>query len=128
MKNRNVKTTDLKLSELRPCDNCDGKIAPIFNVVEVKMAVFNTQSINSTLGLAQMFGGIQRPGAFALAECMSPGGDDAVSILEERDAITQLFLCQNCMCSHLNLAAVAEKRNNQLEKERERLAGKAQGA
>jgi hypothetical protein len=100
-----LKTSGLKLSELRPCDNCSGKIAPIFSVIEIKMAVFNARNVNAVLGTNQIFGGR----ALKLAEAMAPGADDAVEVLENKDGITTLFLCQQCCMADVCLAVLSEK-------------------
>lgn len=76
----------MKLSELKPCDKCGGKIAPVFYVVNMQQVMIDAVAANRTLALNQMFGG-----ALGLAENMSP--DDSVTqVLNQKRAI----ICQEC--------------------------------
>lgn len=104
----------MKLSELRPCDCCGGKIAPNFYVVRGSLAVFSPHAANATLGLATMFGG-----ALALAEAMSPDSE-VVKIAGEFDKAlwNEIFLCQSCYMGDVNLAMISEKRSEAKETER----------
>lgn len=105
----------MKLSEIRPCDNCGGKIVPMFYVVRFSVAMFAPRATNEMLGLTQMFGG-----SLQLAEVM--GADpEAVKIAgdEEPALWTDLLICQDCfmgisrdgsrVIKPLNLALLAEK-------------------
>lgn len=98
----------MKLSDLRPCDNCGGAIAPIFNIVKTSIAVINTGSANKTLGLAQYFG--EGSAGLALAEVMGDQSD-AVKIGSEhaKELETEIFLCQECHMTEINLAVIVEK-------------------
>lgn len=98
----------MKLSEVRPCDCCGGKIAPNFYVVRGSLAVFSPQAANATLGLTQMFGG-----ALALAEAMSPD-PEVVKIAGEFDKSLwhELFLCQSCYMGDVNIALLNDKRGD----------------
>ncbi|SRR5258708_3762143 len=98
----------MKLSELRPCDNCGGIVAPQFYIVRSSLAIINPQSANATLGLTQMFGG-----HLALAEVMSPDAD-AVKIAGEfnKELWIELRLCRDCYMSDINLAEVAERNSD----------------
>lgn len=95
----------MKLSQLRPCDNCGGPIAPIFYVVRTSIAVFNANATNENLGLMQMF-----QGSLVLAETMS-SQPDAVKIGGEEDKKlwTEIYLCQHCYIDNVNLAVLGEK-------------------
>lgn len=104
----------MRLSEIRPCDACGGPIAPIFRVLEIKIAVINVQQTREVLGLAEYF-----HGSLALAEAMAPR-PDPISILEEPDATVQLFICTKCDCRPICLAEIAERRHDQLERAREK--------
>lgn len=101
-----IKTSGMKLSEIRPCDSCNGKIAPIFYVIEVKRAFFSERNVNSVLGTNQIFGGR----SLALAEAMASGADEAIIVSEEESLNDILFICQDCFlkCS-LDLAVIVEK-------------------
>jgi hypothetical protein len=102
----------MKLSEIRPCDSCGGKIAPIFYQVRVSMAFFKERAVNATLGLNQIFGGR----ALALAEAMSPDPECVVIASDQEPSLeTVLILCQNCYCSGVNLAMLAESRSHAKE-------------
>lgn len=107
-----MKTSGIKLSELRPCDHCGGPITPIFHVVTAKMAVFNRQNVNSVLGVSQMFS----HKSLALAEVLAPGTDRAVEVMEEPEAIDCLFLCNKCFCDDLNLAVISESVAEKIKK------------
>jgi hypothetical protein len=98
----------LKLSEIRPCDFCSGSIAPIFTVIETKIAVFDARSINETLGLMQIWG--ERSGrTLALAEAMGPN-PDAVRVSESDELNVKLFCCQSCLLKGgLDISVAAEK-------------------
>ena len=95
----------MRLSEIRPCDNCGKPIAPIFYVVRTSIAVFNTNATNEILGLARMIGG-----SIALAEAMG-SQLEAVKIGGETDSHLwdEIFLCNDCHVSNVNLAVLAEK-------------------
>lgn len=96
----------MKLSELRPCDKCGGKIAPVFYVVRVSLAVV-TPAANTTLGLNQMF-----HGNLALAEVFTSEPHPVkVAGDEDLNLMTELFICQNCYVGEVNLAMLAEVRN-----------------
>jgi len=96
----------MKLSEIRPCDNCGGAIVPIFYVVRTSIAVFNADATNEMLGLSRMF-----CGSLALAETMG-SQPEAVKIggEENKELWVEVFLCQDCYVgSNVNLALLAEK-------------------
>ncbi len=112
----------MKLSEIRPCDNCGGKIVPVFQVIRFSPAVFDRQAVNETLGLAQFFGG--GPGALTLAQVMGPQGDVVYVGMDDEDkelsagVTTELFLCQDCYRKDINLAELAKKRTRALEEKK----------
>ena len=104
----------MKLSNLRPCDNCGGAFkGGIFNVVRTSLAFVSPKAANQVLGLNQYFGG-----ALGLAEAMAPE-PDAVKIAmdEDKTLMTEILLCQECFMSDLNYAILAEKVNDRLNKE-----------
>lgn len=103
----------MKLSEIRPCDNCGGPITPHFYVVRMSIALFNPKATNQVLGMAQYFGG-----HLALAELFSPHEDVVTVAMDEKEhkvLQTELFLCQDCYLRPVNLAELAEKRGEQIE-------------
>ena len=98
----------MKLSGLRPCICCGGKIVPLFHMITIvdQVGALDRKATNEVLGLTQMLGGIGNAGAFAIAECMSPGTDDAVKVLGEgrepedatykKDQTIRVFVCNDC--------------------------------
>lgn len=97
----------MKLSEVRPCDNCGGKIAPVFYVVRFSIAAFNVLETNRALGLTQYFGG-----SIALGEMFTDTNVMEVAMDEKEfhDAVVELFLCTSCQATPVNLTELAEKR------------------
>lgn len=83
----------MKLLDLRPCDNCKGKLVPSFHVLRISQALFNSQRVNEQLGMTQYF-----QGHMALAEMFSPAPDEAILVLgdEEPELMTEIFLCGDC--------------------------------
>jgi|ERR1700722_10425197 len=114
-----IKTSGLKLSDLRPCDLCGGKIIPQFYIFEIKFALFSNRNTNEVLGLTQMFGGTGSPGAFAIAETMSAGGDRAVIVSEDPNLNSKLFVCQQCYLLRSGDILIAIERKNERERKEE---------
>lgn len=83
----------MKLSELKPCAHCGGKLPPVWYLVKVSQCMLDPQATNQTLGLAQMF-----QGNLALAEVMGARPDEAVKIVADELGVDwdRLFLCQDC--------------------------------
>lgn len=97
----------MKLSELRPCDNCGQKIAPLFYVARVSQAMV-MPAANQVLGMTQYFNG-----NLALAEMFAPE-DEVVKVFgeEKKELMDELLLCSDCACEkYLNLLVLVEKRN-----------------
>jgi hypothetical protein len=104
----------MKLSDARPCDNCGGKIAPTFYRIRVDLALFVAKNANAVLGTAQILGGLQNPGALAVAESLAPGAEDAIVFAgdKEPDLLDTLFICQECFLEgSLDLAVLIKKLN-----------------
>ena len=76
----------MKLSELKPCLNCGGKVAPIFFQITLTRHLIDGVKTNQVLGLNRYFGGV-----LGLAEAMAPSDDVTVEI-DSHDA----FLCTEC--------------------------------
>ena len=102
------KTFGLKLSEVRCCDNCGKQIAPFFQHIQIRKAMFNPANVNGVLGLMHIWGNNAR--ALGLAETMVAGADEAVEVLDEPEATITLFICNECFLQEINLAAIEEKR------------------
>lgn len=81
----------MKLSELRPCAKCGGKIAPIFYRVTIEGYVIDPSSANQVLALNQMFGG----NALHIAETMAPNADGAAMLLQSKSGL----ICADCFIS-----------------------------
>lgn len=90
----------MKLSELRPCDQCGGKVTPIFYRVVVEQHLLDAGAVNEVLGLRQMFSGSLR-----MAEAMA-SRPDATKVLTP--ATETLLLCQDCGISALGQAIEAK--------------------
>jgi len=98
----------MKASDLRPCDNCGGKIAPLFYVIRFSVAVIDGHAVNELMGLTQMFDGHMQ-----LAEVFSSHGSLAHVAMDEKDSkelMTELYLCGGCYADRVNLALLAERR------------------
>lgn len=96
----------MKLSDLRPCDNCGGPIGQIFYQVRTSIVMVKAQAANQMLGLTQMMGG-----SLALAEAMGPE-PDCVTVGGDHDPelFTHLLMCQDCFMKPVRLAEVVEHR------------------
>ena len=100
----------MKLSELKPCAACHGKLAPIWYVMRISQAMLNPRAANQTLGLAQMFGG-----NLALAEVMSPQPDCVLVMGDvEPELMTEIAICQECfMMGKVELPILVEQANSE---------------
>ncbi len=98
----------MKLSEIRPCDLCGGKISPNFYVLRFSVAFFSP-STRQVLAMTDYFNG-----NLALGEMFS-GDEDVVKVaMDDREHGKQLtdevFLCQECyMMKKISLPELAEK-------------------
>ena len=104
----------MKRSELRPCDNCNGPFKEgIFYVVRMSLAFIKQDAARQVLGLNMYFGG-----ALNLAETMAPEPDAVVVGMDkESQMMTEVFLCQDCFIEPLNYAVLAEKLNARLSRD-----------
>jgi|GEM_PF-4489249 len=97
----------MKLSQLRPCDNCRGPLMHgYFYVVRVSQAFVLPRQANQVLGLTQYLGG-----NLPLAEIFAPD-DDVVKILgdENKELMHEIFLCQDCALQPVDLLGLVETR------------------
>lgn len=105
----------MKLSDLRPCDNCGGPIGQMFYVMRYSIALINPDAGNQVLGLAQMF-----RGSLALAEAMAPRPDCVKVAMDDpefKELTTELFICNDCfLMKPLDMAVLSEKRRTATEK------------
>jgi len=99
----------MKLSELRPCDVCGGKLAPNFYVLRMSIALISSTPTNQVLGLAQYF-----RGNLGLAEVFAPESDQAVVVAmdekEHKGLMQEFFVCAACYLNLICLAELVEKR------------------
>lgn len=104
----------MKLSDLRPCDNCGGSFkGGMFQVIRMSLAFVNPTAAQQVLGLTQYFGG-----ALGIAEAMAPEPNAVVIGMDkERQTMTEVFLCHDCFSKPLNYAILAEKVNDRLSKQ-----------
>ena len=102
----------MKLSELRPCDSCDGPLRTPMNagfyVVRSSLAIFKPAAANQVLGLTQIF-----QGALGLAEAMAPDPDVVLVAGDEQpELLEELLICGECYLGKpLDLPILVEKRN-----------------
>lgn len=99
----------MKLSELKPCAACKGKLVPIWYVVRVTQAMVNASVANEVLSLVMRFGA--NDAGLAVAEAMAPE-PDCVMILgdKEKALMTELHICQSCFIDKFSdLAVLVEK-------------------
>lgn len=96
----------MKLSDLRPCDNCGSAFkGGIFHVVRESLAIVNLNRAQQFIGMTQFFNGSQ-----ALASVFTDSAD-AVTVAGDKDKqlTTEVFLCQDCFMTPLNMAILFEK-------------------
>lgn len=105
----------MKLTDLRPCDNCNGPVGIIFEVVTVRKAMVKAESVRQAQG-----GALAHGFPVGLSEVMGVvrDADDAVVVAgvgeageEFKDLVTEIRLCQNCTTEPIVLAALVDRRN-----------------
>lgn len=101
----------MKLSDLRPCDNCGGPIGYAFHVFKYSFAAVNPRAVHELSGLSMMLGSPQ------LAEVMGAHQDDAVQLLADQEddegkveGWHEFFLCTDCFCGDVNVGVMLEKK------------------
>jgi len=99
----------MKLSELRPCDNCGGKIAPIFYVLRISPAVINMRDAHQGVALGEAFGF-----PLELVEGMGMSGEiGTIAMDEKKDSgkqiMTEIWICQECHMQPINIAEIVER-------------------
>ena len=104
----------MKLSELKPCAQCGGKITPIWYVIRVSQAMIKPGAGNQVLGLMQILGG-----SLALAETMAPEADCVLVMGDQEPSLmTELHICQECfLMGSPNLAVLMDSANRSEETE-----------
>lgn len=71
----------MKLSEIRPCDNCGGAISPSFYYLKISLSFVSQRATQEVLGMSQFFGGLH---TLQLAEVFAPSSEDAIVIGGEK--------------------------------------------
>lgn len=102
----------MKLSELRPCDNCGGVLhrGGVFHVVRHSIALIDSRKANQVLGMTQFF-----RGHLGLAEAMTGDGDVVtVAMDRERSMGSEIFLCPECYLAS-GVAELVEKADGRRE-------------
>ncbi len=90
----------MKIEDLRPCDNCQGPVAPVFYQVALTQTMINAQAVNAHLGLQMQLGGSHQ-----LAKVM--GTDEDV---DHKLGTTTLYICQDCTLSkEINLGSLIQQ-------------------
>ena len=101
----------MKITELRPCANCNGFVAPIGYVVKVSQMITTPQARKDIGGIEMMHGNVE------LADAMGMIREDTVKILGDEKGFgwDQFFLCQDCGISgEVSVAMLAEQENEKL--------------
>lgn len=97
-----------RVSDLRPCDNCHGKIVPQFYLLRVSLALIKPQAVNEFMGMHQFFGG--RASA-ALVENFAPAAADAVIVAgdQEPSLMTEIVICHGVLLQRANRPAALDR-------------------
>jgi DNA topoisomerase IB len=101
-----------KLTDLRPCDNCNGQLTGgIFYVLRFSLALVRERAVNEFMGMHQFFGG---RASVALIENFAPSAANAVVVAmddPEYDVLAnEIVICNGCYMKPIVLAELAEKR------------------
>ena len=76
----------MKLSELKPCDLCNGPVVPMIYKVKLERHFIKADKTNCQLGMAQLMGG-----SVQLSSIMGTNED----VTQEIDSF-EMTLCQTC--------------------------------
>lgn len=102
----------MKLSELRVCDCCGGKLVRDgsiqFFTVNVGSEIIDHRALNQVASMLQLY-----HGNVALAEVMAPESEVTKAIPP-----TKLLVCFECFCKPQILASLIETRNDREEESR----------
>jgi len=101
----------MKISELRPCDNCGKAISPTFYVVRFSLAVINYGALSENIGLMTMFGG-----SISMAETFT-SQPEVVTVTGDKHKSLEVeaYICTDCFVQDVNLAhlqSLVEARQN----------------
>lgn len=111
----------VKLTDLRACDNCGGPVGAIFNVVQVRVAVVRAEAVRQAQGgvlafkmsveLSEVMGVVQDADNAVVVAGVGEVGKNMKDLAKSmKDLVTEVFLCQGCMCEPVVLASLVEKR------------------
>lgn len=84
----------MKLSELKACETCGGKLLPFFYVLKVEVGVFNIARCNRIVNDSKELGSLP------LAEAVAPDADKAISVVPTE---TTVMICRRCGADKLRL-------------------------
>lgn len=98
----------MRISEIRPCDNCGGHLATGSYAIDVSLVVVNPQAVRQVVGLMTMFNG-----ALGLAEAFAPQPDAVVIAGDKEPSLrTRLLIGQSCvMDKPLDIPILLERVN-----------------
>lgn len=104
----------MKLSELRPCANCCGSIAPSFYVIDFSQGVLDGRALRETIGVSTILGGLH---ALPIAEALSPSPDVTLIFGDKDPSLrTRLLVCADCFLGGpIDLALLWEAHNQRRE-------------
>lgn len=89
----------MKFSDLRPCDKCGKKIAPIFYTISMQQEMVDHKVVGQFMGMNMIFGDVP-----AVALAMIPD-DEATYTLQ----VANVIVCQECFLSNSFNAWLLEK-------------------
>jgi hypothetical protein len=96
----------MRLSDLRPCENCGGPLGGSFVVLRSSQAMLNPKAARVVMGTTMILGG-----ALRLAEAMAGGADEAVLVFgdKDRELLNEFLLCQDCGAGEVNVGRLASQ-------------------
>jgi len=100
-----------KLSDLRPCDACQGPVGMQFYVLRMSLAFVRRRAVEEFLGMSMFFGG---KAPVSLVENFAPAAADAIVVAgdTEPSLLTELLICNSCFLDRpIDLAHLMERRN-----------------
>jgi len=109
-----------RILDLRPCDNCNGPVNTLFQVVRFSVAVVNVAAVNELFGMNQFFQGKASAG---LLENFTTFGDSGFTIAmdkpESKVLMTELYICQSCFLKPLDLQLLSERMHDRARRKEE---------
>lgn len=102
----------MRIDELRPCDVCGGRIAPVCYRVRIDLGMFNANATNAALAMVSYFNNVQLGALFApQQDVLQFAGDSEPSL------VTSLLICQHCFLhTKLDLPTLQELQRHKEKK------------